>query len=444
MARMHRTAVARAYAWLLRFLLPAPVLALAMLVSLAPAPALGLDTAPSLDLSATYDVNASINYGKGRIAVDTLATVTNTTSSRVRSLTFNAAAFRLGDVTIDQVSVGGAAASWALSDQSLGVWLPSALKPGQATSVRIAYRGRFLGNAKDKNWLFAKMRGTLQGYRWIPWLSRELRFNRPNVGEPFVTSISPRVRVTFSAERALTYVTSGDLAARSGNSRTFVARNVRDFNFLARPSFKTLKGSAAGVRILVSYNTLNGSTMLKWAKRSVETYTRLVGAYPYKRLRVAESAGGHAMESPQMVWIPRRSSSVPWLVAHEVAHQWFYAVVGNDQASEPFADEGLVTLLTREATGRYIGTSCSKRPLDRSIYKYRSCYYGVIYVQGGDYLSAYRQRVGSNSFWQGLRDYYRRYSFGMGGTRQLLDALDAAAGGHGGGHGGRFPSLYPV
>jgi aminopeptidase N len=50
--------------------------------------------------------------------------------------------------------------------------------------------------------------------------------------------------------------------------------------------------------------------------------------------------------------------------------------------------------------------------------------------------------VGDNQFWQGVRDYYEQYRFGLGGTRQLLDALDAAAGGAGGGHAKRFPRYY--
>jgi hypothetical protein len=437
---MHRTAVARALARLL----PAPILAVALLAGLAPTAALGLDSQPSLALTATYNVDAEINYTRGTIRVVSVASVSNTTNRSFDSLTFNAAAFRLGNVNVTDVSINGDAARWALDDQTMGVTLSRALDPGESVDVRIAYGATFRTTATDKNWLFAKLRGTLHGYRWIPWLSRELRFNRPNVGEPFVTAVSPRVRVTFSSDRPLSFVTSGNQVEASGNSRSFVAHDVRDFNFVARPSFKTLNGRAAGVRVIVSYNTLNGSTMLAWAKRAVETYTRLIGPYPYGRLRIAESGGGHAMESPAMVWIPRGSSSLAWLVAHEVGHQWFYAVVGNNQALEPFADESLVTLLTREATGRYIGTDCRLKPLDRSIYEYKTCYYGVIYVQGGDYLAAYRRRVGAKAFWEGVSNYYRSYRFGFGGTRELLDALDAASSGLGGGHQRRFPSLYAV
>lgn len=436
---MHRTAVARAW---LRYL-AAPLVALALLAAVTPTPALGLDSQPSLGLSATYEVDVALDYGAGRMEVDSVATVLNTTGDSVHSLTFNAAAFRLGNVSIHRVAVDGEEAVWGIDDQTMAVTLPGPLKPGVSTDVRISFGARFLANKTDKNWLLAKLNGTLQGYRWLPWLSRELRFDRPNAGEPFVTATSPRVRVTLTAERPLVYVTSGDQVAKSGNSRTFVANDVRDFNFLARPAYNKLTSYVQGVKIVVFYNGLSGSKMMTWAKHSVDKFTRLVGAYPYGVLRVAESGGGNAMESPAMVWIPRGSSEVPWLVAHEVAHQWFYAVVGNDQAREPFADEALATLLGREATGLRVNTSCRKRALDKTIYQYSSCYYGVIYIQGADYLTAYRKRVGADAFWQGMRDYYQRYKFGIGGTQELLEALDAAAPpGLGGEHGDRFPSIF--
>ena len=48
------------------------------------------------------------------------------------------------------------------------------------------------------------------------------------------------------------------------------------------------------------------------------------------------------MEWPGLVYI--QSGYFWWEtgIAHEIAHQWFYAVVGNDQIDEGFLDEGIV------------------------------------------------------------------------------------------------------
>lgn len=400
--------------------------------------------ANSLDprLVATYDVDAQLNYGAASLSVSSTARVSNNTGSAVSSLTFNIAPAGMGLLNLGEVKVNGSTARSELTDQTLTVYPPTAIAAGDSANVLINYRASFADRAGNSRWLFSKLNGTIQAYRWIPWLSRATPFNRPNFGDPFVTPSSPEVRVRLNSERKLSYSTSGQRVAGTTLSKTFVAYNVRDFNFLARPSVKVLRDSAAGVNIRVHYSSLNGATMMKWAKSSVATFARLIGPYPYPTLTVAESGGGYAMESPALVWIPRGSSDVPWLVAHEVGHQWFYAVVGNDQPKEPFSDEAIVTLLTREATGRTKTQSCSIKPLDQTIYEYSSCYYGIVYVQGADYLNAYRKRVGETAFWNGLRDYYSTYKFKLGGTRQMLDSLDAASGGSGGGHQNRFPRLY--
>ena len=58
-----------------------------------------------------------------------------------------------------------------------------------------------------------------------------------------------------------------------------------------------------------------------------------LGSYPYPTLRVVQSAGGYAMESPALVWLPYGldASRYRYLVTHEVAHQWFYGLVGSNQ-----------------------------------------------------------------------------------------------------------------
>jgi aminopeptidase N len=132
------------------------------------------------------------------------------------------------------------------------------------------------------------------------------------------------------------------------------------------------------------------------------------------------------------------------MVAHEVAHEWFYSTVGNDQALDPFADEAVAEFLGRDIAGSWASSKCPNGRLDRSIYASPGeCYIPVVYYQGYRYLQAYRQTVGASDFWQGMRNYYNAYKFKIGSTRKLLDALDAASGYDSSKHAARFPSLYP-
>jgi hypothetical protein len=133
------------------------------------------------------------------------------------------------------------------------------------------------------------------------------------------------------------------------------------------------------------------------------------------------------MEGPMTVWIPSGvgASNLRYLVTHETAHQWFYGIVGNDQARQPFADEAAADFVARFILGMKRASRCSTDTLDRSIYEYtETCYYETIYIQGGNVIDSLRQRMGDTAFWRALKAYVADHRFGLAGTTWLLDALD--------------------
>jgi hypothetical protein len=418
----------------------------AMLLVIVAAPPAAASVADSTLLPATYDVSANINYGAGTLAVRSSATVTNNTTAPVTQLVFNLVPLRVGHATLGTTTAGAQTATTTVVDQSVIVALPSALEPVQRVTVTIVYSARFATTTTDKNWLFAKLNGTLAAYRWIPWLSAAIPFDRPNFASPFVTAVSADVKVHLTSERRLIYGTSGQLVSTSPDhlTQSFAAKNVRDFNFAADPGYSRLVGWSGATKIIVLYKVLPGSKMLYWAQRALAYYSSKVGPYVYPTLVVAETGGGTGMESPAMVWMSDRyaSTRVPYIVAHEVAHQWFYAMLGSNSAVEPFADEALADFLARKLLASFRSSNCSRQRLDGTVWDYTdACYYEVIYIQGGNYLNAYRALVGGSLFWAGMRAYFKIYLFRIGGTRQLWATLDAVSG-YAGGHADRFPSYY--
>lgn len=427
--------------WLL---LPLTLIALAVLL---PAPAAAAADAPdSLGLTATYDVTASIRWSTGRMSVTSTATVTNTTTDPVDALTFNFIPAKIGRMALREVRVDDEGTTAQVDDDNLIVNLPVALDPGAQATVLIGYDATLNTIGKKKKWLFSEKNGVVTAYRWIPWLSKRHTWTTPNFGEPYVTQTASDVTVTLTSDRTgVKYATSGQQTAVDGASQTFVAHNVRDFNFSASQRYKVTTTDHNGVSLDTYTLSLSASSLSGFAQTAFDAFSDKVGAYPYPTLTVAEVPGGRGMKSPGMIWIPSNATSSTrrrYLVTHEVAHQWFYGVIGNDQATDPFADEALAEFLARTITG-FRSSKCGDTNLDGSVYDYSStCYYEVIYVQGADYLDEYRDRVGDDAFWAGLRDYYQQYQFGLGGTLELLQTLDAAAGDTGG-HQDRFPSLYP-
>jgi len=151
------------------------------------------------------------------------------------------------------------------------------------------------------------------------------------------------VRVTHPAR--LVVLASGQ-QVRPGEWR---AQAVRDFT-LALGRFTIATGTAhvpAPVRVTIGVETSPYATgarvFLRSAIASLERYSALYGAYPWPAYTVAAMAdltgiaGG--LEYPTLVYQPADSVDV----AHETAHQWFYSLVGNDQARDPWLDEGLAT-----------------------------------------------------------------------------------------------------
>jgi hypothetical protein len=420
----------------------APLLLASVAAPARAAPAIGLR------LSATYEVAATLNHKAGTIVVTSTATITNGTDESVTELGFNLLPARVGQAVLGEALVDVEPVTATVNDQTVTVPLPVALEPDQSVKVTLSYSAVFAtaGTVTDKAWLFAKLNGIIAAYRWIPWLSRPVPYDRPNGGEPFVTATSPEVRVRLTSERKLLYATSGrrESISKNGLTQTFVARQVRDFNFTTHPGYSKLAGRYGDTKVVVFYRGLPAKKMLKWTIRALDFYTQKLGPYAYPTLMVAETGGGNAMESPGLIWLPRNtySSSVPYLVSHEVAHQWFYAMVGSDAADQPFADEAVAEFLSRTLLASFPAIRCSRQELDRTIWEYSSaCYSDVVYVQGSRYINAYRKQVGDVAFWSGMRTYVETYRLGLGGIREFWDMLDLAAG-LSAGHATRFPRYF--
>jgi hypothetical protein len=383
----------------------------------------------SLDLRVSYDVSLGLRYDTGSFTVDTLMTIENTSGGPIDRLELNTIAARLGGLQMRAASVASKAVNVTVDDQTLIVPLGGVLPDGGMVQARLIFRSTLRSTLGGPNWMFARANGIVDAYRWLPWVSRKLAFDRPNIGDPWITPVSPSVRVKITTDRTLVFATSGERIAATGLTQTFEAKNVRDFSITASPDYRTGSVVVGDTTIRVYYRPGGpGTTLLAQAKNAIAKMEALVGPYPYKTYRVAQSAGGYAIESPGLVWIPRAapSANLAYLVHHETAHQWFYGLVGSDQANEPFTDEAMADFLTRHVLGTRRSSRCGTARLDLSIYRYSSaCYYEVIYIQGGNFVNDLRVRMGSTPFWTGVRAYIAENRFALAPTKTLLDTLDA-------------------
>lgn len=264
-------------------------------------------------------------------------------------------------------------------------------------------------------------------------------------------------QVDVTAPPAMTLVTSGECWAPEAGRWSCQAGPVRDFALILGDDYQVARQVAEGA-IVNSYfysgHREGGEQALRMAVDAFTLYSRLFGPYPYEELDVVETptrAGG--IEYPTLVVISDRLYTghprLEWVVAHEVAHQWWYGVVGSDQVDEPWLDEALTqytTLLYHEffygaetadeilkgdfqaAYDRLVDEG-NDMPAGLPVAAYpRDLYSPVVYRKGALYFHALRQRVGDENFFAILRAYYRRHRYGIATPDSFLATVKAVTG----------------
>jgi hypothetical protein len=148
--------------------------------------------------------------------------------------------------------------------------------------------------------------------------------------------------VTLRTPRGWTVVATGTPAG-AGRWR---AHDVRDFAAVAGRLQRVSTVALARKRVLVTAVAPDASTAAAFAHRaaaSLEALAALYGSYPWPRYNVAvfEDLGRSGIEYPNIVF--EGAGGLERVTAHEAAHQWFYSLVGNNQARDPWLDESLAS-----------------------------------------------------------------------------------------------------
>src|SRR5205807_4688771 len=117
----------------------------------------------------------------------------------------------------------------------------------------------------------------------------------------------------------------------------------------AAGAFAEVSGtSPGGVKVNVyrvsGISASSAQTMLSTAKSALDTHGRRFGAYPYGEADVVLDNGFWfgGMEYPGFVMDLVSSTAL----AHELARQWWYGIVGDDEYSDPWLDEGFTDYAT--------------------------------------------------------------------------------------------------
>ncbi len=233
---------------------------------------------------------------------------------------------------------------------------------------------------------------------------------------------------------ANTVIAASALDLGSGNLHHYKLEGARNFVWSVSPEYRLFQVEANGTTVLgyaFPYDIGPGAAAFKTTVEALTLYNQLFGSYPFDSITVIQADFDHGMEYSGLYFLSKAFYSIydgtpsTYLVAiaaHETAHQWWYGLVGNDQALEPWLDEALCTYseklfyenLYPESLGWWdYGRVELYEPsgwVDSTIYNtagYR-LYRDAVYLNGAQFLDELRGLVGEEVFLNFLQDYIAR------------------------------------
>ena len=370
--------------------------------------------------------------------------------------------FNPGLLNIKKIKVEGKKAKYSiLGDDSTLLKIPvkSALAPGKAVEIYMEYEV-ILPNAVEH---FGYGDNTFQigngypiaavydgrGWNIDPYYS---------IGEPFYSDVS-NYSVTIKAPKDYIIACSGKILSEEvqGESKVWnmEAKLMRDFAWAASQDFiiqeKIIDGVLVKNYLLPNSEAINIEAA-ELAYKSIEVYNKIFGKYPYEVLSVV-TADATGMEYPGMVFVWKSNKlndkSLETTIIHEVAHQWWYGVVGNNQIYEAWLDESFAIYAEKLFYDEVYGEEQGEQYYDEIVSNYKNRmgdsgkkelilmptymiedgneYTGLL-LKGAMFLHEIEKDLGKDKFYNILNTYYEKYKFSIATTRDFIDVCEELTG----------------
>jgi aminopeptidase N len=185
-------------------------------------------------------------------------------------------------------------------------------------------------------------------------------------------------------------------------------------------------------------------------RRSFEYFSDWVGPYSYEKLAHVQAAGlGGGTEHASAIFYGEKGvASGRGPVVHEVAHQWWGNAVTERDWDDVWLSEGFATYFTHLYTEQFSGRDEFVRGLKRDIETIvqaqlkapeqavihrniddmRGVLNRFVYQKGGWVLHMLRGTIGTEPFWEGIREYYARYRNQNASTDDLRQVMEQVSG----------------
>lgn len=389
-----------------------------------------------------YTLNLILNYYTQFGIIDETITYTNRSTQAFTELLLSVPPKNYpGCFTLQSLSDADSNANLNWHEDGVNILVPLAqpLQPGETTTLKLSFRldlpkheGTFGVSGRQIN--------LMNWYPYIPpydetkgWVVHPQQvINGMIIGENVISEISDfDVTLKLTDRQELIEVAASAPATEANDLRSYHLELARGFSFSISDSYFEHEIVQDGVRIH-SYVFMEakhaGEAVTEIAAQALKLFGELYYPYPREMLSIVAADFLHNMEMDGMVMISygvfdfyndTPKTNLTLLTPHEISHQWFYSIVGNDQAEEPWLDEALATYhevlyyqlyqpdLVQWWWDNRVNDFEPQGFVNSNIYIKGGydAYRNAVYLRGAMFLQEIRDAVGDEAFFAGLKDY---------------------------------------
>lgn len=409
-----------------------------------------------------YQMDVYLNYTEHRLVVQQKVDYSNATSETLPNLILNVhpnrgkKIFELNEIKVDMGDGELVEPEVFPLDVTLRVELPHELKPNEHVALYLDYTLNLPKISPDEEFnsgSFGYSQRAVSLGNWYPVLApyREDKgwygLTHFPVGDPYVTEVADySVNITTTEDIV---IAGTGLESRTDGQWHYEAEQARSFAFAASDKYLESTSQVGDVTVRSYYFPTNeeaGKVALETAAQALELYSDLYGPYQYSDYRIAETEFAGGMEFSGITFLgsvfydgydgTNRTPLIP-LAAHEVSHQWFFDLVGNDQVTEPWLDEALAEYSGFLYYERYLPDDTDwwwnyaveqwapTGIIDARIHEFRNNrdYLDAVYRRGAQFVHDLRETMGDPAFFAFLREYQRRNAHRLVKSREFFSLV---------------------
>lgn len=355
---------------------------------------------------------------------------------------------------------GQAIEDYQLSGAQLRLPLEQPLPPGGRYRLSLSY-DLLLPNQAAPFGYTERQANLGDWYPYLPpytpgqgWLAREDAYYGEHLAYDVADfQVEFRLAAPTDAEGRKLIVAASAQPEMEGDRYRYRLDAARSFALTVSPLYQVLETRAGEVAISsysFPFHPAADAPALETTARALALFSELFSPYPHESLSVVEADFLDGMEYDGLFFLSHAfydyytgdaRSNLAIIAAHETSHQWWYGLVGNDQALEPWLDEALTTyseLLFYEnvypelATWWWDNRIYFHKPegwVDSTIYQAAGFYpyRNAVYLRGAMFLGELRERLGDEAFFAFLRDYLANYTYRQATADDFFEVLSRYA-----------------